>query len=67
MDLAQNRTEQKITSRTEPERRDGRLGQVLGPLLELRLRLAAAGLLLPGELQVRPPLLQRLRLRVVPG
>lgn len=47
---------------TEPDWGDGRLGRVLGTLLELVLGLAASGLLLLGELEVGPPLLRCLGL-----
>lgn len=49
--------------RTEPDGRDGRLGQVLGALFDLVLRLAAARLLVFGELEVCPSLLRCLRLQ----
>ena len=47
---------------TEPKGRDGGLGRVLGALLDLALGLAAARVLVLGELGVSPPLFQRLRL-----
>lgn len=53
---------QRKRSRTEPDGRDGRLGRVLGPLLDLVLRLAHARLVILGELEVCPPLLRCLRL-----
>lgn len=47
---------------TEPDRRDGRLERLLGPLLDLFLRLSALRLLLLEELCVGSPLLRCLRL-----
>lgn len=52
--------------RTEPDGRDGRLGRVLGPLLDLVLGLAHARLVVLGELEVCPPLLGCLRLWAAP-
>lgn len=47
---------------TEPEEGDGRLGGLLGALLELVLRLAHLVLLVFGELGVAPALLEGLGL-----
>ena len=49
---------------TQPEGRDGRLLRLLGLLLDLVLGLAAAGLLVLDEFEVRTSLLWCLRLRV---
>lgn len=47
---------------TDPEHGDGRLGRLLGALLDLLLRLAHLGLLHLGELGVAAALLECLRL-----
>lgn len=50
---------------TEPQGGDGRLGSLLGPLLELLAGLAAPRLLLLDELEVRASLLGGLRLQSI--
>lgn len=51
-----------IYRHTKPDGGDGRLGDLLVLLLELLARLAAARLLVAGELEVRTSLLGGLRL-----